>query len=123
MNAHMHFDSGKSENPRIGTTEDWFMINTITIPHPFHVHLINYQIIKDYTLKFFDTAEFSCSYYEIDFYLKYANKTACFPSSIQKRLMQPPAQDLYDTLCDYVQGDAMTKEKMIDCFGEFGNEQ
>lgn len=61
----MMFDQGKSENPQIGTVEDWYLINGNTgIPHPFHVHLINFQMVKEYVLKVFNTSQGSeCTYY------------------------------------------------------------
>jgi hypothetical protein len=49
INGHYRFsDSGATDQPRIGTTEDWYLINTMIspdIPHPIHFHLINFQII------------------------------------------------------------------------------
>lgn len=45
INGHFVFSQGASENPKIGTTEDWYMINTMSGPHPIHIHLINYQLI------------------------------------------------------------------------------
>ena len=123
VNAHLHFHDGESENPQIGTTEDWFMVNTLTNSHPFHVHLINYQIVKDYILKSFSTtANNTCTYYEIDFYLRYANKTQCFTPSIQKKIDDGLTQELFEAMCDYIQGDAMDKERMMACFGEFANQ-
>lgn len=81
FNGHYEFsDSGASDNPKIGTTEDWYFINTMGFGHPIHVHLINYQIIaktelKRYTYTFIDTSTSpptktsqSCSYYEMDYY-------------------------------------------------------
>jgi hypothetical protein len=57
FNGHYSFSSsGKTENPTIGTTEDWIFINTVpdfTIAHPVHVHLINYQIVGMTQLKTF----------------------------------------------------------------------
>jgi FtsP/CotA-like multicopper oxidase with cupredoxin domain len=84
FNGHYHFsESGHSDNPQIGTTEDWFLINTIFFTHPIHVHLINYQIIAQSTLKNFQAVDpktnqtYSCSLYEIDFYknVSLINKT------------------------------------------------
>ena len=50
------FDQGNSENPQIGTVEDWFLINVDNfVVHPFHFHLINFQIVRDYYLKIFKT--------------------------------------------------------------------
>jgi hypothetical protein len=73
FNGHYHFsESGRSDNPQIGTTEDWFFINTLSNTHPIHVHLINYQVIAQGTLKSFTVSNLGrtlqCSLYEIDFY-------------------------------------------------------
>lgn len=57
FNGHYDFQkSGKTDNPKIGTTEDWVFIS-LTHFHPIHVHLINFQIIgstvlKNYTVNF-----------------------------------------------------------------------
>ena len=120
----MMFDQGKSENPQIGTVEDWYLINGNTgIPHPFHVHLINFQMVKEYVLKVFNTTQGSeCTYYEIDFFLKYANKTQCFPNEIKKLLDDKPNQNLYEKICDYVQDNkTMTKNKQNQCFSKLSN--
>lgn len=64
VNAHTSFEQGKSENPQIGTVEDWYLINTNDDPHPFHVHLINFQMVKEYSLKMLKTTKGSeCAYY------------------------------------------------------------
>lgn len=42
-------------------------------PHPIHIHLINYQIQKQWSLRMI-TAE--VSYYQVDFYLKLAEWNA-----------------------------------------------
>ena len=58
FNGHYHFsESGASDNPKIGTTEDWFIINTMVNPsirHPLHIHLINYQVIAQAQLRKFN---------------------------------------------------------------------
>ena len=46
----MFSESGRSDNPKIGTTEDWYFINTMDSVHPIHVHLINFQIIGQASL-------------------------------------------------------------------------
>ena len=85
INGHTAFDMGKSDNPQIGTVEDWYFVNTITNPHPIHVHLINFQIVLDYKLKDFSTtpAGGNCTYYEIDFFLKYADQEKCFNQELR----------------------------------------
>jgi FtsP/CotA-like multicopper oxidase with cupredoxin domain len=53
VNGHLLYHKGDSEQPEIGTTEDWYFINgmyTYTIDHPMHVHLINFQEVYEYTL-------------------------------------------------------------------------
>ena len=62
FNGHYMFsESGRSDNPKIGTTEDWFFINTMSFAHPIHVHLINYQIIGKTRLRL--TEDTACSLY------------------------------------------------------------
>jgi spore coat protein A, manganese oxidase len=39
------FDMGASDNPKIGTIEDWYFINTLFEAHPIHFHLINFQVV------------------------------------------------------------------------------
>lgn len=34
-----------TENPRLGTTEVWYLINLTTDTHPIHLHLIDFQIL------------------------------------------------------------------------------
>ena len=71
INGHVNFHHGQSENPQIGTIEDWYFINLIPfVPHPIHVHLINYQLVKEYSLKLINA---NVAYYHCDFYLQYAN--------------------------------------------------
>jgi hypothetical protein len=42
------------------------------IPHPMHMHLVNFQVIEEWTLKMaFDPVKYpqvACTYYELDFY-------------------------------------------------------
>jgi spore coat protein A len=35
-----------TENPEVGTTEDWVIVNPTQDAHPIHVHLIQFQIVK-----------------------------------------------------------------------------
>ena len=120
-NGHTMFDQGKSENPQVGTVEDWFLINTDSLAlHPFHFHLVNFQIVRDYTLKVFKTPEnYTCAYYEIDFFLKYANKTQCFPQQIKKSLNEERDQGLYDRICDFLNDKKLTtRHKLNQCFSK-----
>ena len=51
FNGHYDYQkSGKTDTPKIGTTEDWVFIS-LTHRHPIHIHLINFQIIGSTTLK------------------------------------------------------------------------
>jgi spore coat protein A len=34
-----------TEKPVLGTTEIWEMVNTTTSMHPFHIHLVNFQVV------------------------------------------------------------------------------
>jgi FtsP/CotA-like multicopper oxidase with cupredoxin domain len=66
------FNMGESDNPKIGTTEDWYIINNIWEPHPMHLHLVNFQVVQTYSLK--KTAD-NCTYYELDFF-RFSNYSA-----------------------------------------------
>jgi hypothetical protein len=73
FNGHYDFSkSGKTDNPQIGTTEDWVFIS-ITHRHPIHVHLINFQIIGLTTLKNYSVSigpnQFQCTFYEMDYWV------------------------------------------------------
>ena len=35
-----------SENPILGTTEDWIIVNPILNAHPIHVHLVQFQLVS-----------------------------------------------------------------------------
>ena len=49
VNGHFDFHEGGTDMPVIGSTEDWYFINTnFFAPHPIHIHLINYQIQHQY---------------------------------------------------------------------------
>jgi spore coat protein A len=42
----VHFDEGPvTENPRVGTVEDWVYVNLTGDTHPMHVHLVTFQVI------------------------------------------------------------------------------
>lgn len=86
INGHYKFsESGASENPIIGTTEDWYFMNNMLGPaihHPMHVHLITFQVLQKGKLKSFTTPDSNqnqCTFYEIDFYIqagyKFTNET------------------------------------------------
>ena len=44
LNA-MHFEDAVTETPRVGTIEDWVYINMTGDTHPFHSHLVNFQVV------------------------------------------------------------------------------
>lgn len=76
INAHKSFsDDGATDNPFIGTTEDWF-VNTLLgpdLPHSMHVHLIIFQAISQGEIKkvpLSDPTSFNvCTFYEVEYYL------------------------------------------------------
>jgi spore coat protein A, manganese oxidase len=39
------WDAPITENPKLGSTEIWYLINLSTDTHPIHIHLIDFQII------------------------------------------------------------------------------
>jgi spore coat protein A len=41
----MHFDDPVTENPSVGTVEDWVYINLTPDTHPMHTHLVTFQVI------------------------------------------------------------------------------
>lgn len=61
INGRESFHEGKSENPTIGTYEDWYIINTFSSGHPIHIHLINFQVVKTLSLRLVS----SCTLYEL----------------------------------------------------------
>ncbi|PEL10816.1 multicopper oxidase family protein [Bacillus sp. AFS017336] len=40
-----HWDAPISENPKLGSTEIWYLINLTPDAHPIHLHLIDFQIV------------------------------------------------------------------------------
>ena len=75
FNGHYDFmKNGKTDNPKIGTTEDWVFIS-LTHRHPIHMHLINFQIIGITTLKNYTVSlgekdsKFQCTFYEMDYWV------------------------------------------------------
>ena len=78
INGRKDFHVGRSEKPVIGTTEDWYIINTMGIDHPIHIHLINFQVISVYDLKRCNNYT-GLTYYEMDFVAEALNKTNSTP--------------------------------------------
>lgn len=85
INGRTSFHGGYSENPTLGTTEDWFLINNIPFGHPIHVHLLNFEVIREYSLRYLTPRVpppnldpvpptfYSCGFYEMDFVLAAMN--------------------------------------------------
>ena len=104
INGHYKFMKGASDNPDIGTTEDWHFINNLVQAHPFHFHLVNFQVIQKYSLKL--TAE-GCTYYQLDFYRisnyppfkNMSNAQAC--NYLNHFITSDEAEALYDYLSIY----------------------
>jgi len=44
------FHSKVSEKPVVGTTEDWDIVNISGMPHPIHLHLVQFRVISRKTL-------------------------------------------------------------------------
>jgi FtsP/CotA-like multicopper oxidase with cupredoxin domain len=64
------FDMGASDNSKIGTYEEFYMINNLWEGHPIHIHLINFQIISSYSLKRIlgPEADQECTFYMLDYF-------------------------------------------------------
>ena len=45
LNGQM-FDSGVTEKPQLGTTEDWDIVNTKPDDHPIHLHLVQFKLLE-----------------------------------------------------------------------------
>jgi FtsP/CotA-like multicopper oxidase with cupredoxin domain len=56
----------------LGSIEDWFIINTMNFGHPIHIHLINYQVLNSYSVRYLSipidpNTTKNCSLYNLDF--------------------------------------------------------
>ena len=40
------WDAPVSEEPKIGTTEDWIIVNPLMTTHPIHMHLVQFQLVE-----------------------------------------------------------------------------
>ncbi|KOO52630.1 multicopper oxidase family protein [Viridibacillus arvi] len=51
-----HWDDPITENPKLGATEIWYLINASPDSHPMHLHLIHFQIIdrRDFDVEKFN---------------------------------------------------------------------
>ncbi len=45
LNGQM-FDGDVSETPKLGTTEDWDIVNTMSSDHPIHLHLVQFKVLE-----------------------------------------------------------------------------
>jgi FtsP/CotA-like multicopper oxidase with cupredoxin domain len=52
-----------SESPKLGTTEDWVIINPTMDTHPIHLHLVQFQLVsrQPFQVKKFQTAWFAAN--------------------------------------------------------------
>jgi spore coat protein A len=41
----LHFEDPITENPKVGTVEDWVYVNLTADTHPMHLHLVTFQVI------------------------------------------------------------------------------
>jgi spore coat protein A, manganese oxidase len=40
------WDAPVSEEPQVGTSEDWIIVNPLMTSHPIHMHLVQFQLVK-----------------------------------------------------------------------------
>ncbi len=52
-----------TETPRVGATEDWYIVNLLGGAHPIHLHLIQFQIISRQTM---DTDAYQVKWQELN---------------------------------------------------------
>jgi spore coat protein A, manganese oxidase len=45
LNGQM-FDGDVTEKPKLGTTEDWDIVNTMYDDHPIHLHLVQFKVLE-----------------------------------------------------------------------------
>lgn len=125
INGHADFHKGKSENPKIGTVEDWYLINLSGAMHPIHIHLIQFQHLRQYTLKMVPGFEESCSFYDVDFVFKNEN-VSCDDKyngidyqHYRDKINGSPTLKDYQDACTYI----ANLSDWTECFDEFGNEE
>ncbi len=70
-NGHLTIFEGRSEDPYLGTFEDWYFINSINVPQSIHLDLVQFQTIDQYSLNQVPNTDF-CTFYNVDFFMKYA---------------------------------------------------
>ena len=64
FNGHPSFTKARSDNPKIGTVEDWNIFSFLG-SHPIHIHLINFQVVAKAKLKQHSSG---CYYAELDYW-------------------------------------------------------
>lgn len=67
IGAHYMFEMGATDNPQIGTFEDFYIVNNLWEPHPIHIHLINFQVVATYDLKSIPENR-DCTLYMLDYF-------------------------------------------------------
>lgn len=71
INGHLTIFEGKSENPMLGSVEDWFFINSVDTAQSIHVDLVQSQALDQYKLNEVPNTNM-CTFYSVDFFMKYA---------------------------------------------------
>ncbi len=54
-----HWSAGVSEMPRVGSTEDWELVNLTGDTHPIHLHLVQFQVVSRQA---FDVARYTADW-------------------------------------------------------------
>ena len=98
FNGHPDFHTnGKTDNPKIGTTEDWVFFSFF-VNHPIHIHLINYQVISTTPLKKCINCTDGCYFSEIDYYIQAGVVKICNTTSKNGCYKE----DEYDQICTFI---------------------
>jgi FtsP/CotA-like multicopper oxidase with cupredoxin domain len=67
IGAHYMFEMGATDQAKIGTVDDFYMINNLWEDHPMHIHLINHQAVRAYSLKQLPENP-NCTLYFLDYF-------------------------------------------------------
>jgi len=73
------FDGLISEQPKLGTTEEWDLVNLSGEPHPIHVHLVQFQILQRFGL---DTGRYNTAWLDLN---KDGGATLPFPTTYKTK--------------------------------------
>lgn len=57
------WEANTSETPRVGSTEEWCIVNLAPVSHPIHLHLIQFQILNRQS---FNAAEYGTKWTEVN---------------------------------------------------------